>query len=163
LVKEAERLRQSLREAALVDYRRVDFHGEKVLPAELGRRIANEREQHAWIPGPASESETCPVRDEDVKKLYRINAQLTDEDKALLAGPLPSLDQLPTPRADRQARTAHRPAGPVDPVFAARAGPDPHPARDHPAHEVAEALQEAHLAAPPGVEPTDAGRPDGSG
>ena len=98
LVKESDRLRQSLREAALVDYRRVDFHGEKVLPAELGRRIANEREQHAWIPGPASESETCPVRDEDVKKLYRINAQLTDEDKALLAGPLPSLDQLPTPR-----------------------------------------------------------------
>src|SRR3989454_5266461 len=98
LVKESERLRQSLREAALVDYRRVDFHGEKVLPAELGRRIANEREQHAWIPGPVSESETCPVRDEDVKKLYRINAQLTDEDKALLAGPLPSLDQLPTPR-----------------------------------------------------------------
>src|SRR3989475_4627778 len=98
LVKESERLRQSLREAALVDYRRVDFHGEKVLPAELGRRIANEREQNAWIPGPVSESETCPVRDEDVKKLYRINAQLTDEDKALLTGPLPSLDQLPTPR-----------------------------------------------------------------
>src|SRR3989441_3378629 len=98
LVKESERLRQSLREAALVDYRRVDFQGDMVLPAELGRRIANEREQHAWIPGPVSESETCPVRDEDVKKLYRINAQLTDEDKALLTGPLPSLDQLPTPR-----------------------------------------------------------------
>src|SRR5438034_11228952 len=98
LVKESDRLRQSLREAALVDYRRVDFHGEKVLPAELGRRIANEREQHAWIPGPASESETCPVRDEDVKKLHRINAQLTDEDKALLAGPMPTLDPLPTPQ-----------------------------------------------------------------
>src|SRR5262249_61680176 len=89
---------QALREAGLVDSRRVAFHGERVLPAELGRRIANEREQHAWIPGPVSESETCPVRDEDVKKLYRINTQLTDEDKALLAGPLPSLDQLPTPR-----------------------------------------------------------------
>jgi very-short-patch-repair endonuclease len=98
LVKESDRLRQSLREAALVDYRRVDFQGEKVLPAELGRRIANEREQHAWIPGPASEAETCPVPEEDVKKLYRSNVKLTDEDNALLAGPLPNLDQLPTPR-----------------------------------------------------------------
>jgi len=98
LVKESDELRQRLREAALVDYRRVDFHGEKVLPAELGRRIAKEREQHAWIPGPVSEAGTCPVRDEDIKKLYRNNAKLTDEDNALLAGPLPALDQLPAPR-----------------------------------------------------------------
>src|SRR5256712_105680 len=98
LTKESAELRQKLREAALLEYGRVEFDGAKILPAECARRIANEREQHAWIPGPVSESETCPVRDEDVKKPYRINAQLTDEDKALLAGPVPSLDQLPTPR-----------------------------------------------------------------
>src|SRR5207247_2535159 len=62
----------------------------------LGRRIASEREQHGWIPGPTSEADKCPLSEEDIKKLYRMNSQLTDEDNALLAGPLPSLDQLPS-------------------------------------------------------------------
>lgn len=96
LVKESDKLRQDLREAALMEYRRVDFQGQKNLPAALGRRIASEREQHGWIPGPASEADKCPLSEEDIKKLYRINSQLTDEDNALLAGPLPSLDQLPS-------------------------------------------------------------------
>jgi len=98
LVKEVDRLRQNLQEAALVDYRRVDVQGDKLLPAELARRIAGEREQHAWMPGPVADDDACPLSDADVKKLYRINAQLTDDDQALLAGPLPALDQLPSPR-----------------------------------------------------------------
>jgi len=96
LVKESDKLRQDLREAALMEYRRVDFQGQKNLPAALGRRIASEREQHGWIPGPTAEADKCPLTEEDIKKLYRINSQLTDEDNALLAGPLPSLDQLPS-------------------------------------------------------------------
>ena len=96
LVKESDKLRQDLREAALMEYRRVDFQGEKILPAGLGRRVASEREEHGWIPGPASEADRCPIGEEDIKKLYRINSQLTDEDIALLEGPLPSLDQLPS-------------------------------------------------------------------
>src|SRR2546427_306383 len=96
LVKESDKLRQDLREAALMEYRRVDFQGQKNLPAALGRRIASEREQHGWIPGPTSEADKCPLSEEDIKKLYRMNSQLTDEDNALLAGPLPSLDQLPS-------------------------------------------------------------------
>src|SRR5439155_4693730 len=78
LVKESDRLRHGLQEAALVEYRRIDFQGDKLLPAELARRIASERERHAWIPGPVSESEACPLREEDVKKLYRLTTQLTD-------------------------------------------------------------------------------------
>ncbi|PYO02883.1 MAG: hypothetical protein DMD91_03015 [Candidatus Rokuibacteriota bacterium] len=98
LVKESDRLRHGLQEAALVEYRRIDFQGDKLLPAELARRIASERERHAWIPGPVSESEACPLREEDVKKLYRLTTQLTDDDQALLSGPLPVLGELPSPR-----------------------------------------------------------------
>jgi len=69
LVKESDKLRQDLREAALMEYRRVDFQGQKNLPAALGRRIASEREQHGWIPGPTSEADKCPLSEEDIKKL----------------------------------------------------------------------------------------------
>jgi DNA polymerase III delta prime subunit len=96
LVKESDQLRQKLRESALVEYRRVDFDGEQVLPAELGRRLAREREQHGWIPGAVSGSSKCPLSEQEIKKLYRTNFQLTDEDNALLSGPLPGLDQLPS-------------------------------------------------------------------
>jgi very-short-patch-repair endonuclease len=98
LVKESEKLRGELREAALMEYRRVDFQGQKLLPAELARRVAREQEQHGWIPGPVSEAEKCLLTEEDVKKLYRVNAELTDDDNALLASPLPTLDQLPSPK-----------------------------------------------------------------
>src|SRR3989441_351388 len=96
LTKESAELRQKLRQAALLEYGRVEFDGEKILPAECARRIAAEREQHGWIPGAVSESSKCPLSEAAVKRLYRINAELTDEDRALLSGPLPSLDQLPS-------------------------------------------------------------------
>src|SRR5437879_9151397 len=89
-------MRQKLRHAALLEYGRVEFDGEKILPAECARRIAAEREQHGWIPGAVSESCKCPLRQPPVKRLYRINAELTAEDRALRSGPLPSLDQLPS-------------------------------------------------------------------
>src|SRR5205807_2712531 len=41
-------------------------------------------------------SSKCPLSEAAVKRLYRINAELTAEDRALLSGPLPSLDQLPS-------------------------------------------------------------------
>ena len=96
LMKEAADLRQKLREAALLEYGRIELHGEKMLPAQCARRIAAEREQHGWIPGPVSEAAKCPLSESAIKKLYRINSELTDEDKALLAGPLPSVEQLPS-------------------------------------------------------------------
>src|SRR5256885_792240 len=96
LTKESAELRQKLRQAALLEYGRVEFDGEKILPAECARRIAAEREQHGWIPGAVSESSKCPLSEAAVKRLYRINAELTAEDRALLSGPLPSLDQLPS-------------------------------------------------------------------
>jgi very-short-patch-repair endonuclease len=96
LVKESDQLRQKLHESALVEYRRVEFDGEQVLPSELGRRVARAREQHGWLPGPVSESSKCPLSEHEIKKLYRINFQVTDEDNALLSGPLPVLDQLPS-------------------------------------------------------------------
>jgi len=96
LVKESDQLRQKLHESALVEYRRVEFDGEQVLPSELGRRVARERDQHGWLPGPVAESAKCPVSEREIEKLYQINFQLTDEDIALLSGPLPALDQLPS-------------------------------------------------------------------
>src|SRR2546427_10480854 len=96
LTKESAELRQKLRQAALLEYGRVEFDGEKILPAECARRIAAEREQHGWIPGAVSESSKCPLSEAAVKRLYRINAELTAEDRALLSGPLPSLEQLPS-------------------------------------------------------------------
>jgi hypothetical protein len=96
LMKESADLRQKLREAALLEYGRMELHGEKMLPAECARRIAAEREQHGWIPGPVSEAAKCPLSESAIKKLYRINSDLTGEDKALLAGALPSLEQLPS-------------------------------------------------------------------
>jgi len=96
LMKESAELRQKLREAALLEYGRMELHGEKMLPAECARRIAAERDQHGWIPGPVSESPECPLNESTLKKLYRINAELTDEDRALLASPLPSLGELPS-------------------------------------------------------------------
>jgi very-short-patch-repair endonuclease len=96
LTKESAELRQTLREAALLEYGRVEFDGHKILPAEYARRIASEREQHGWMPGAVAESSKCPLSESAVKRLYRINSELADEDKALLSGPLPSLDQLPS-------------------------------------------------------------------
>jgi hypothetical protein len=96
LVKESDQVRQKLQESALVEYRRVEFDGEQVLPSELGRRVARERDQHGWLPGPVAESAKCPVSEHEIDKLYQINFQLTDEDIALLSGPLPALDQLPS-------------------------------------------------------------------
>src|SRR5207237_9251432 len=87
LTKESAELRQKLREAALLEYGRVEFDGEKILPAECARRVAAEPEQHGWIPGPVSESSKCSLSEAAVKRLYRINGELTAEDRALLSGP----------------------------------------------------------------------------
>src|SRR5881628_4220121 len=76
----------------------------------------------------------------------------------LLAG-ADRLDQGVT-RADREEGAARRSTGPVDPVDAAGPRPDPDLAGDHPTSEIAEALQKAHVAAPPGMEPTHAGSQD---
>jgi len=96
LLKESAELRQKLHEAALLEYGRVQLDGEKMLPAECARKIVAEREQHGWIPGPVPESAKCPLGESAIKKLYRISSELTDEDRALLAGPLPSLGELPS-------------------------------------------------------------------
>lgn len=101
LVKESEKIRGELREAALMEYSRVDFQGKKLLPAELGRRVAKDQEEHGWIPGPVAEADSCPLSEEDLRKLYRVNSVLSDDDNELLASPLPSLDQLPSAKIGR--------------------------------------------------------------
>src|SRR5438034_8489116 len=62
LVKESDRLRQSLREAEIVDYRRVDFHGEKVLPAERSEEHTSELQSHSDL--------VCRLLLEKKKKRY---------------------------------------------------------------------------------------------
>src|SRR5262249_17844872 len=105
LVEVVARLSENLRAAREVEYLPVvPLAGEEGLtPADAAREVARGAAAHAWLPGPLQPQAPLPLDEEELRALYRSNAELTPEDEAELARPLPDEDSLLTPEAFRAA------------------------------------------------------------
>jgi very-short-patch-repair endonuclease/energy-coupling factor transporter ATP-binding protein EcfA2 len=82
-----------LREALRGEYEDIVVGGEGCPPAQAARALAGLSDQDDWVPGPLTRGFPAPLDDAELTELYRLNAEVTAADEALvLAG-------LPDPRA----------------------------------------------------------------
>ncbi|MDO8473133.1 MAG: AAA domain-containing protein, partial [Dehalococcoidia bacterium] len=80
------------------EYRPIVMAGKSIEPSEAARIIASGAGAHAWIPGPLESGAPLPLSPAEIVELYRLNSVITYEDERdLVAGPLPSLQALPVP------------------------------------------------------------------
>lgn len=82
------------------EYRVIRTGYNEYAPAEAARIVSETANLDGWLPGPLVPEATCPLEQQDLARLYRLTAELAqDEEAAVLAGvpdqaELPAVDQL---------------------------------------------------------------------
>lgn len=97
LLAELKEVRVALRDAISDEYRPIVVDGIERAPAEAARLVASEASNASWIPRPIIRGAPLPLDPAEFVDLYATNDRVTPEDEALLAEPLPLIDQFPTP------------------------------------------------------------------
>ena len=95
LQEKLEDIRRELMEARADEYRDVVIGGKAWAPADAARQVVQEREAHAWIPGPVAAVAPLPLSPADLADLYRTSVSISREDENELSGHLPDLHSLP--------------------------------------------------------------------
>lgn len=90
-------LKERLLEARSAEYREVVVGGEAFAPAEAARKVARERAQHGWIPGPLESGAHLPLSPSELIELYGTNATVSAQDEKELGLTPPNPDELPKP------------------------------------------------------------------
>lgn len=70
---------------------------ESVAPADAAREIGRNSDAHSWLPGPLRPAMPLPLSDDELRDLYRSNAELSPQEEDELAQQLPEQDALLTP------------------------------------------------------------------
>lgn len=96
LVKLAE-LGKRLLDARGDEYRDIVVGGKAWSPSDSARKIALERTENAWIPGPVQTGAALPLSESEVSELYATNASVSPDAERELSGHLPDISRLPTP------------------------------------------------------------------
>lgn len=96
LVKLAE-LGKQLLDARGDEYRDIVVGGKAWSPSDSARKIAQERTENAWIPGPVQTGATLPLSENEVSELYATNATISPDAEKELSGHLPEISRLPKP------------------------------------------------------------------
>lgn len=95
-------LREQLLEARSAEYREIVVQGQTFTPAEAARKVAREREQHGWLPGPLERGAVLPLTVGELSDLYASNGALSVDEERQLLFPLPDPDELPVPQEFRR-------------------------------------------------------------
>jgi very-short-patch-repair endonuclease len=98
LLEKLEEIRKEIMEARADEYRDIVIGGKAWAPADAARQVVQEKDTHAWIPGPVAAVAPLPLSPGDLADLYRTSVSISREDENELSARLPDLHSLP--RAD---------------------------------------------------------------
>ena len=96
LKQELDETREALLLAAEDEYKTNEVGSREMLPSEAARWLLENAETNAWIPGPLTGNQ-CPIDQEGLEDLYKLNGEISAEDEAFLRSELPEEERLPTP------------------------------------------------------------------
>lgn len=94
LMEEKDKVRVDLREALLGEIRDIVFAGNRIKPIDAAKFIKDKRDSNGWIPGPIERGNLCPLSDEDIRALYKLQGIVSAEDEADLSVSQPEISQL---------------------------------------------------------------------
>src|SRR6267142_2407757 len=97
LLRMLDDLRRQLTEARADEYRELAIGDDSWSPAEAARKVAQEKDQHGWIPGSVVAGVGMPLGEGELAELYRTNVAVSREDENELSGRLPGPADLPRP------------------------------------------------------------------
>lgn len=97
--------RQELLEVRQGEYHPIVVGQESFQPSDAARKVARERESHAWIPTPVTLGAQLPLSEVELTDLYRTNTTITKETEGELAFVLPEPTSLITPPAFAELTT----------------------------------------------------------
>ena len=97
LIEGMDKLQASMLEAREGEYRDIVFASKSISPAEAARKVRDGVGKHDWIPGTVALGKPLPLSSGELAELYSTNAATTADDDLHVDGPLPELDNLPTP------------------------------------------------------------------
>lgn len=119
MLKDADTLRQRIRDARFSEVEEIVYGGEGTSPIEVAKRVKSDAERDSWIPGPLETNQLCPLDKAEVDRLYATQAilQLLDEEALEVAQPtherlvaLSDFTQFTTEQNEASLRAkAHRP------------------------------------------------------
>ena len=93
-----EKIKADLFQALAGEYRKIDLGaGLKITPAQAAQQFREDKQRHAWLPGPIENRPGFPLALEEIETLYDINARLSAEDIEMLTCTLPDPARIPTP------------------------------------------------------------------
>ncbi|HWM89088.1 MAG TPA: AAA domain-containing protein [Kofleriaceae bacterium] len=96
LVDRCSELTGQLRAAVACEYGSIEVDGERAATTEVVRELVAARGQHDWLPGPLHDA-ASPLDDEELVELYRLVADVTDEDERGRRLIIPDMSRLPDP------------------------------------------------------------------
>ncbi len=97
IIDELRSTRETLKSALRNEYRAIVYAGQEYGPAEAARMLAEQREEHSWIPSPVALGEPLPLTESELIDLYNTNGQVTAADELDLQFELPVPNDLPSP------------------------------------------------------------------
>lgn len=89
-----EDVRRQMTGARADEYRDVVIDGQSWPPADAARKVAQEKEQHGWLPGPVGAGSSLPLSEGELADLYRTGISISREDEDELSGRLPEPAEL---------------------------------------------------------------------
>src|SRR2546422_5439228 len=107
LLAQLRKHRQDLFDARADECREVVFLKTKLTPMEAARKVAAEAQTHGFIPGPVQAGVALPLPLAEIKELYASTKNVSMEDEAELARPLPEATTLLSPDEFEQALQEH--------------------------------------------------------
>src|SRR5260370_32230640 len=107
LLKKLDEVRSQFADARADEYRDIIIAGKSLAPADAARKVTQEKDTLAWIPGPVAAVAPLPLSPGELADLYRTNVTVSREDEAELSGHLPELHDLPRPE-DFEASVSQR-------------------------------------------------------
>ncbi len=90
-------LRKELNDCRNGEYKPIVIAGESFDPSEAARKVAKEKEQHDWLPGPLPPDSPPPLSMEELKYLYQSNHSFSAEDEMELSQLSSFTEALPPP------------------------------------------------------------------
>lgn len=80
---------RDLKQAIRDEYDDVLVGGRAFSPSNAARLVRDERDRHEWLPGPLERGVLCPLSDEEVREVFRLGTEITQQDEADLAAGIP--------------------------------------------------------------------------
>jgi very-short-patch-repair endonuclease len=86
-----------LRQAIRDEYDDLIVGGQTFPPSTAARLVREQGQLHEWLPGPLEPGVLCPLTDDEVRELYRLSTEITQQDETDIAAGLPTSSEVIRP------------------------------------------------------------------